>query len=390
MIARYLRRFRRNPEGRERGQSLVEIALFAPIFLIMLSGVIEVGQYTVVSNQISTAGRAAARFGANGGENDGMVAVIRNSAAETPRVDTENTALWDVWAIRGRINEAGDAFEVDQWSFEHIYGENLTYDPGPPSDVDELAIQAEILADLKEEGRDVSGLRIVASLIFYQADSLLGIDNRWATPYRVRSLKVLRITGLNLEQSNGCTAFPLAVDPLTVSDAVPGSFAYPTGRIPLATDFPLNNFLGTPFASGREGFIYNLQGAEYKWLFWNNERGRTVESVRESLIWPGNSNNYATVPRQGYIEQDSVPEDTTLHIGNRIIPASISLGDVQASLNDFIDKGRVMRVIVWDETDPNLIGGFAVLRVHGYGSGIMTELIRHDTSCGQVIAPAEE
>ncbi len=54
----FLRRGRRAP-----GQALVEFALVIPIFLFMLSGVIDVGRFVYLSSTLSQAAREGARLG---------------------------------------------------------------------------------------------------------------------------------------------------------------------------------------------------------------------------------------------------------------------------------------------------------------------------------------
>ena len=56
----------------QRGQSLVEVALFFPIFIILLAGLVEVSQLLITQNRVSSAARAGARFASNGGEDVGI------------------------------------------------------------------------------------------------------------------------------------------------------------------------------------------------------------------------------------------------------------------------------------------------------------------------------
>ncbi|MCA9967607.1 MAG: pilus assembly protein, partial [Anaerolineales bacterium] len=92
---------------RERGQSLVEFSLFlALVFIPMLAGLVEVSQYMVTQNRISTAARAAARFGANGGQDEGMVIVAQSTVSQTVRMNL-SPDVWDIWSIRGRIDNTG-------------------------------------------------------------------------------------------------------------------------------------------------------------------------------------------------------------------------------------------------------------------------------------------
>ncbi|HLF25474.1 MAG TPA: TadE/TadG family type IV pilus assembly protein [Anaerolineae bacterium] len=51
--------------GAERGQSLVELALFMPIFILIIAGIVEMGYFMIRYLDILDASREAARFGAD-------------------------------------------------------------------------------------------------------------------------------------------------------------------------------------------------------------------------------------------------------------------------------------------------------------------------------------
>ena len=48
-----------------RGQSLVEVALFLPILIFVMAGLVEVSNLLVTQNRVTTASRIAAGFGAS-------------------------------------------------------------------------------------------------------------------------------------------------------------------------------------------------------------------------------------------------------------------------------------------------------------------------------------
>lgn len=70
------RPFRRRPD-RERGQTLVEFALIAPLFLMVLVGVIVLGLIVFYNQQLGNAAREAARF-----------ASVHSASAQCPVVST--------------------------------------------------------------------------------------------------------------------------------------------------------------------------------------------------------------------------------------------------------------------------------------------------------------
>ncbi|MCA9986585.1 MAG: pilus assembly protein, partial [Anaerolineales bacterium] len=63
----------------ERGQSLVETALLLPILLLIIAGLVEISNLIIAQSKTDTAARIGARFGANGGEPDGIRIAALNS-----------------------------------------------------------------------------------------------------------------------------------------------------------------------------------------------------------------------------------------------------------------------------------------------------------------------
>ncbi|MFQ5419797.1 MAG: TadE/TadG family type IV pilus assembly protein [Anaerolineae bacterium] len=110
-------------QRKEYGQSLVEVALFLPIFIVILAGLVEVSNLVITQNRVSNAARVGARYAANGGEDTGMDIAVLNSITQT--LDTDESR-WDVWAIRGAFDASGAS--LTDWSFTHVYGISNTVD----------------------------------------------------------------------------------------------------------------------------------------------------------------------------------------------------------------------------------------------------------------------
>lgn len=64
-MKKFLLRIHSNRINDERGQSLVEIALFLPIFILLIAGIVEMGYYLNRYLGILDSSREAARFGAD-------------------------------------------------------------------------------------------------------------------------------------------------------------------------------------------------------------------------------------------------------------------------------------------------------------------------------------
>ena len=182
---------------REKGQSLVEVALFFPIFIFMLAGLVEVSQLVITQNRVSNAARVGSRFGANGGQDEGMMIVALNSVTQTLNFEEGE---WDLWVVRGQVNDAGDGFESGTWEFNHVYGISNTV---RYSDVNEVAIEADVLAELQKGipqnqwDEQVGGLQIVGMYAQHDVESILGLN---ILPFltgffSVNELSIMRQTG---------------------------------------------------------------------------------------------------------------------------------------------------------------------------------------------------
>ncbi|MCA9979998.1 MAG: pilus assembly protein, partial [Anaerolineales bacterium] len=161
----------------QQGQSLVEVALFLPLVLILIAGVTEIGQMLLTTNRVQTAVRAATRFGSNGGEDAGMVIVGLNSVTQTLELDSSR---WDMWVIRGTVNDQGTG--IDNWEFNHAYGDGLTQ---RFAEVDETEIRNDVLASLQQDyGQSgAADIQFVGSHALFDAESILGFETYLSDVY---------------------------------------------------------------------------------------------------------------------------------------------------------------------------------------------------------------
>ena len=103
-----------------RGQSLVETALFLPILIFMLAGIVEVSNLLITQNRVTTSSRMAAGFGAanfdhtnwakdtSGTAHDmGIVAI--NTITESMPLNTDQ---WDIYSAHGLTTQDGSDFKV--------------------------------------------------------------------------------------------------------------------------------------------------------------------------------------------------------------------------------------------------------------------------------------
>ncbi|WP_420642330.1 TadE/TadG family type IV pilus assembly protein [Candidatus Leptofilum sp.] len=424
----------------QRGQSLVEVALFFPIFIILLAGLVEVSQLLVTQNRISSAARASTRFSSNGGQDEGMVSVVLSNITQTLETDPN---VWDIWSIRATVNDAGTGFDGDggEWSFTQIYGISNTV--RAPS-VNEGNIRNRVLNELQRDEFDIqatdsdgvsiaAGLQIVGTYAIHDVDSILGLDamSQLAGFSSLEALSIMRITADSQDVTKGCTGFPIAVHeeirsvtaPGTGSNPFPDDFTYPTTNPPQYQSFLPAHTPDVPLLLAQEGDLFRVQNGfgqgNFGWLAWNTAIAASANALNNSLSWPGNSADYTPcaggnggcpqgngVPSSdfdtnvpGYIEAGN-PIDTSLQVDDWVSAStgSVNASFVQETIQGHIDLDRELRLLVWDTADPNFegqgryhISGFAVFRLLGYqlsqnggGSWILAEFIRWDDSCGQV------
>ncbi|HFE66586.1 MAG TPA: pilus assembly protein [Chloroflexi bacterium] len=401
-----------------RGQSLVDVALFFPIFIILLAGVVEVANILITQNRVTSAARAATRFGADGGQDEGMAVVVLNTVTQTLETDP---AVWDIWSVRGTINANGDGFEPGTWEFNHIYGiSNTIRFP----DVNELEIQQQVLQELQtDEDGDSSqptiagGLRIVGTYATHDIDSILGLQAlpQFANMNSATELAVMRLAGLNHEVTDGCTAFPIAVHEgirSVTPQLYPAANDFDSPNPPTYGSFSAHT-PDVPLLEAKEGDVYLIQNGfgagNFGWLSWNKYINPSANTLQASLTWPGDSNDYTNhgdggqvPPGFGYTVRGFInaidDTDTTLSLGDWVAvnTGSVNANGIRSILNEHISLGRTLRVIVWDTAaDPGVngryhISRFGIFKLHGYSlnqggqpSWILAEFIRWDTSCGQ-------
>lgn len=419
-----------------RGQSLVELALFLPIFLVIIAGLVEVSQLVITQNRITDAARAGTRFGANGGQDEGIITTMMTNITGTLNADP---AVWDIWVIRGTLNPQGTDFVPETWQFSHAYGYSNTV---RSADLNEGVIQANIIEELQrnhegenpdqEGGIDIAGnLQIVGTYVIHDVESILGLD---AVPAlaglnSVTELNVIRVASLSFQQTNGCSAFPIAVSSGIRSvtnegdsNLYPsaGEFEYPPS--PRVYESFLYHTNSTDLDNASEGTVFkvsrgfNYESGNFGWLKWNlgitsiGAATGDAAILSNSLTWPGDSNDYTDHGDSGTFAADGIfhvvrgyvkpgdATDQTLHKEDWVAASSAQLPQIATAVNNLIDSSTGLRVILFDTAEdagtfgPNgryFIKEFAIFRIIGYGNSgadnewLLLELIRKDDSCGE-------
>ena len=395
---------------RQRGQSLAEAALFMPILLLLIAGLVEVSQLVITQNRISTAARNAARFGAQGGEDVGIRNITLNTVTQTLDL---TSGVWDIFVIRAQINQHGN-IPPENFNAQHVYGTGATeaFTATNSSEAWE-ALREKIVEDLSFEGSNPANLDLVGVLILHDVNSILGLNLMPTLLGRntVRGFSVMRNSSLasTVTQTNGCRGvYPLIVDVGTRSirrqeyDNL--AFSHPSP--PPTYESFANHQPDARLLEGKEGYIYKFNigttSQSVGLLQWNEHitglnGGGSI--LAKSLQYPGNSWDYKNYndpgsPKPVYrgFSEWGDPTDREMHIGDRVTRSGESLSNsARTQLRQHITSGRAIRLPLWDASSGGYdsagwfsIDGFGIFRVRGYGSDwILLELFGLDESCGQ-------
>ena len=329
-------------EREERGQSLVEIAIFLPVLLIILAGIVEVGHALTAYLVIANAAREGARFGAAGGRDEDITTIILTSTRL--EVTAERA---DIYVIRARLNVAG---EVEKWEEKHTYG-------GGP---DTSGLTAEGIRESLGTGGGPTSVELIVTVFDYDLKSLLGLPVLSAFSERIslRAHAVMRVGGapeVVITPTKGCAVFPIALPASAVKSADRG------------------DILG-PFDNGTgEG--------QFGWLRWQEHQPINTAILAAALAWPGNSQD----PHKGYNGGQGV------HVGDGVWDSNDPVGSthlVTDILAEYRDRGIYLRVIVWDgyEGGRYKVTGFAIVNPVAFAndlSSLSVQFSHTDDTCGQ-------
>ena len=223
--------------------------------------------------------------------------------------------------------------------------------------------------------------------------------------------------GTPLDQSAGCSAFPIAIQEGARSVTAPGTGSNP---YPAATDFDypvspptydsfVNHDDDMALVDAQPGDVFLVQNGfgsgNFGWLAWNEGIVANATTLGNSLSWPGNTLDYndysdagTAVPGsgfnhvvRGYIEPGD-PTDQELHIADLLLASNATINDsaVTTQLNEHIDYGRTLRLPISNTNDGTQfqVTQFGIFRLIGYNSAtgwLLLEFVNFDTSCGQLL-----
>ena len=355
-----------SPSAGNKGQSLVEVAIIAPILLIMFIGVLEVGwavrSFVVAQN----ATREAARFAARGRYLDfskidpdeiGYSYVISHElismAGQIPMDVDPATANGTIIVSHllvdtGPCPDPNDPHNPDYRDDDLIltpltpgYSHFMaTYGQPQASQVDFAALVAEMQVEnevfncqlaARSPGEYIPSVNSVIVVETFYGHHLL-VGTPFLSPFLadendliwLYSRTIMRITadarGQVASADQGCEVYPIAVHTSTIDGLQPGDTT---------------------------GDIFNGSGAgNFGWMRWNDDPGNNSQTyLCEELINPRLAHNDFRDAKD--------PGDTYLNAGDWAwgLTGVVNSNDIRDELDRLVNNGITIRVPVWDISD---------------------------------------
>lgn len=416
-------------QERVAGQSLVETAIFLPVIIILLLGVVEVSNLLVTQNRVSAASRAATGFAATNFTGDewedtdawsgAMVRVARNNVTETLDLDEKR---WDIWTIKATVNGTGDGF--DEWTAIHAFGDSSVM---TDAEWDSVDVQGDVLAALNESSAaSAEDLQIAATVAYHDRHSVLGLDAfNFGELTRVRGLNVMRVEPEPPYQS--CALFPISIYFQNISlypqnysgtmkaggekynsngwyyPSNPGAYndnPYDHSGFPWANGgHPLQHALAGDIFEARQQNSPSTLGA-FGWLTWDGSTAAV--DLKASLTYPGNLSvvmpppdgqvNYYN-PHDPYANSsDPNLKDLVPNVGDWVQGATGNMASMRNLMEGYVNSERTMQIVVFDDVEGSgshynyHIAGFAIVKLVAYqDSGndkrILVEFVDWGTEC---------
>lgn len=408
------------PSGRRGsgGQSLAETALFLPLIIFLIAGVLEVSNLLVTQNRVAAAARAGTRFAA---ANFGAEhwADWEKYAAEAANVTLNNVtetldldpARWDIWVIEATVSvdaTSGErSFATGAWNAVHVGDEDEATDFTVVTEEEWLAGEPQIQQEILDALETVpDGTRLVATDAYHHRHAFLGL-----LPYDLGALTRIRgFTVMRVDEVGGaygaCDAFPIAISLNSYALHPVDAVAIPTGheRYPFDPEADPADYAGDSFHwpqrpanagpdeviafpppgyAGpdlhRSAFPHNVPGrfieqaqkgdiflarqvaddqpGAFRWLRWNEGDPNGTFALLTSLEWPGNSQSYYH-PYGDFLEPGYINRFDLVKANT----AARNAAHVREPLRSHVDRGvtgRLLRLIVFTPPGPSSYDGDA-------------------------------
>jgi hypothetical protein len=317
-------------QPKNKGQSVVEMAVMLPILLIIVVGLVEIGALLFSQMTVTNAAREGARFGAAGGNNRDITVVAQKALSATLNYDGDNTNLY---VIRGKTGTDGrfDTSTSDPdadsywWVEQTISGTTSTQSISPT---------------VVESALAMSQTKVLIVQAFYDHKSLLGLPviDYLADQVLLSSYTLMRMESPTVRDV-GCRVYPIALH----IDAINGR---------------------DPDTNMMEDILVGESPGNFGWLRWSSSQQQgSADDLEDMLRDP-------SLSLTTYENPDD-PSDTELNVGDMIWGnTGVSAGaDVRDALDDLV--GAYIRVPVWDTTEGT--GNNVKYHVHSFAIVKITE-----------------
>jgi hypothetical protein len=332
-----------------RGQSFVEFALTLPMLLLILAGVLEVGNILTMYNRLQIAVREGARFGAAGGTDEGVREIVSQASEGSLTIAPDQMTIW---VVRPVVDTGGSPWQWEgqsggePWgagvSVDCVYGDNCA---NPP------ALSDAVLADLQQVGtgsqeQSIDGSRMVIVMASYRAQTMLNLPF-FQIPGEVSGRVPLSAYGVMVQEieqetvaqlGSGCSSYALAIERQWLNGLEEGD---------TVDMLVINDLVHSPFLMDHWGFVAWRYGQETP----NYIHGQGVHCLAGShqecgsMWFPGTS----LADDLGFLEYNDNPEpDTDMQRGDWVIASRESVAAANQPLIDHMTTERVIRVLVYD------------------------------------------
>jgi Flp pilus assembly protein TadG len=190
------------PPDRQRGQSVVELAIITPLLLLLLLGMVEVGAVLRNYLVLAAANREAARFASRGRyENDAIAKIAIDTMADQLSVETSGPDA-NVSVLITTISIHHDSSESPEWE-----GPTVITGTAGASRIDPAVLSVQLKAqndsinatlEAREPSAQPSGNQVVIVEIIYQHEQLLNmpiITQFLPNPIPLYTQTMMRVTG---------------------------------------------------------------------------------------------------------------------------------------------------------------------------------------------------
>jgi len=168
----------------EIGQSFLELAVLAPVLLILLIGVVEMGYGLYSYLLVMRASDEGARLAADGADDANATQTTVLTVRGLPITSTSGLSKLDVYVIRGQTNGSGT---ITTWNANHTWSS-----PNATTPVSAAALQSALVPG----GAQAANMKIAVVQVFYRHQPLFGFNvGPFAQGIPMSSYSVVRDVG---------------------------------------------------------------------------------------------------------------------------------------------------------------------------------------------------